>query len=86
MFLQPRLDAVDSLRMETATTGTIADSSDQELVDLYAVHAGATRTTEMTESQIYEASVAAYALEFRGYFEQAGFWLHDSRPALRATA
>lgn len=60
-------------------------SSDQELVDLYATHApGGLDAT--TDTQIHQASTAAYALERRGYVEQAGTWKHHSLPALRATA
>lgn len=60
-------------------------SSDQELVDLYATHEPGTAAIPITDNQIHQASAAAYALERRGYVEQAGIWLHDSQPALRAT-
>ncbi len=61
-------------------------SSDQELVDQYAAHAPGAAVTEATDNQIHHASTAAYALERRGYIEQAGTWLHANRPALQATA
>jgi hypothetical protein len=60
-------------------------SSDQELVDLYAAHAPGVSGT-VTDNQIHHASTAAYALERRGYVEQAGAWKHNSLPALQATA
>ncbi len=60
-------------------------SSDQELVDLYTAHAPEAAVNAITDCQIHNASTAAYALERRGYIEQAGVWLHSSRPALQAT-
>lgn len=75
----------DSLGMETKTDSGLTGTTDQELVDLYATHAPSAAITEMTDNQIHHASVAAYALECRGYIEQAGIWLHDIRPALQAT-
>lgn len=60
-------------------------SSDQELVDLYATHAPGGPDT-MTDKQIHHASTAAYALERRGYVEQAGTWKHQALPALQAWA
>jgi hypothetical protein len=59
--------------------------SDQELVDLYATHAPDGPDT-MSDKQIHHASTAAYALERRGFVEQAGAWKHHSLPALQATA
>jgi len=61
------------------------ESSDQELVDLYATHAPDGPDT-MTDKQIHHASTAAYALERRGYVEQTGTLKHHSLPALQATA
>ncbi len=61
-------------------------SSDQDLVDLYATHSPGRPGGGMTDSQIHHASTAAYALERRGYVEQAGIWRHSSLPALQATA
>jgi hypothetical protein len=72
--------------MQATTPSTNTESSDQELVDLYAAHAGRDSVTDMTDDQIQEASHAAYSLELRGHIEQAGIWLHTNRPALRATA
>ena len=86
MLLQQEMEAVDSLPMEAIPTSSGAELSNQQLVDLYTIHAGRTPATQMTIGQIHEASQAAYILEFRGYFEQAGIWLHDDRPALQATA
>ena len=86
MLLQREMEAVDSLTMEPTPISSAAGLSNQQLVDLYAIHAGRTPVTQMTIGQIHEASQAAYVLELRGYFEQAGIWLHDERPALHATA
>jgi hypothetical protein len=86
MLLYQDPNTVDSLPMETTLSRSAAELSDQELVDLYAIHAGRTPVIQMTVGQIHEASQAAYALELRGYFEQAGIWLHDDGPALFSTA
>ncbi len=86
MFLQLGRDGVDSLRMEPTPMIKPAEPSDQELVDLYAIHAGGSQVTQMSVNQIHEAAEAAYVLELRGYIEQAGVWLHNNRPALHATA
>jgi hypothetical protein len=86
MILQIRHVGVDSQRMIPTPISTMNETTDQDLVNLYANHAGVVPAIRMTESQIYRASHAAYVLELRGYFEQAGFWVHDSRPALQATA
>ena len=61
-------------------------SSDQDLVDLYSAHAPGGSGDSLTTNQIHHASRAAYALERRGYVEQAGTWNHPTLPALRAQA
>jgi hypothetical protein len=81
-----RLAGVDWFLMKQIPDSDVTESSDQQLVDLYTVHAGDAAATEMTDIQIHGASQAAYDLELRGYIEQAGIWLHDDRPALQATA
>ncbi|MEN8042110.1 MAG: hypothetical protein ABFR95_11465 [Actinomycetota bacterium] len=60
--------------------------SDQELVDLYTDHSPGAVRRDATHAAIHRASAAAYALERRGYVEQAGTWIHTTHPALRATA
>jgi hypothetical protein len=85
MSLQLGRMPVDSVRMELTGITNTSRSSDQALVDLYASRAPGNLAIEMTENQIHEASEAAYALELRGYTEQAGIWFHDSRPTLHAT-
>ncbi|GMQ92930.1 MAG: hypothetical protein BMS9Abin12_0407 [Acidimicrobiia bacterium] len=86
MPLQMGSHGADALRMETKTDEGLTGATDQELVDLYTTHAPRAIVIEMTDNQIHHASAAAYALEYRGYIEQAGIWLHDTRPALQATA
>jgi hypothetical protein len=86
MSLQLGRMPVDSVRMELTGVTNTSGSSDQALVDLYAIHAPGNAAIEMTENQNHEASEAAHALELRGDIEQAGVSFHDSRPTLRATA
>lgn len=86
MSLQTGLVGADSLRMKPTPINTMQGSSDQDLVDLYTVHASGDAATNMTDIQVEQASKAAYALESRGYVEQAGIWFHGNRPALQATA
>lgn len=68
--------------MDAQTEAQIDDSSDQELVDLYAAHALEITASAMTDVQVLHASAAAEALESRGYVERAGTWLHATRPEL----
>lgn len=72
--------------MEATGISESSRSTDQSLVDLYAIHATGSSAIAMTEDQVLEASQAAYVLELRGYIEQAGVWLHADLPALKATA
>lgn len=71
--------------METTYNTRIDGSSDQELVDLYASNVPHTSDTSVSDRQIETASGAAHTLETRGYVEQAGTWVHHTRPALHAT-
>lgn len=86
MSLQMGGIRVDCLRMELTSISRLSESTDQSLVDRYAIHATGSPAIAMTENQIHEASQAAYVLELRGYVEQAGIWLHADLPALEATA
>lgn len=72
--------------MDATPLNGLTDSSDQELVDVYATHAPVNPVTKMTAKQIRRASEAAHTLELRGYTEQAGVWRHEDRPSLQATA
>jgi hypothetical protein len=72
--------------MDATPLSDHTESSDQELVDVYATHAPVDLVSETTAKQIRRASEAAHVLELRGYTEQAGIWLHEERPALSATA
>ncbi len=71
--------------METTHNTHIDTSSDQELVDLYATNVPHVADTSVSDRQIEAASTAAHTLETRGYVEQAGTWIHHTRPALHAT-
>jgi len=82
MSLQMEGIPVDSPGMDATPRINSEQPSDQELVDIYALHSDRVNVTRMTVSQVREASEAAYGLELRGYIEQAGIWLHNSRPAL----
>ena len=86
MLLQRIGGGTDSPCMDVTPLSDRSESSDQDLVDVYATHAPVDLVSETTAKQIRRASEAAYALELRGYTEQAGIWLHDDRPALQATA
>jgi hypothetical protein len=72
--------------MDTTPLNGLTESSDQELVDSYAIYAPVDLVSEMTAKQIRRASEAAHTLELRGYTEQAGVWRHEDRPSLQATA
>ena len=86
MLLQRNAGSTDSLTMDATPLHGPNDSSDQELVDVYAIHAPLDLVSEMTAKQIRHASEAAHTLERRGYTEQAGVWRHETRPSLKATA
>ena len=86
MLLQGIGGSTDSPCMDMTQLSRPTESSDQQLVDSYAAHAPVDLVTQMTTTQIRQASDAAHALELRGYTEQAGIWLHEDRPALQATA
>jgi len=61
------------------------DASSQELVDVYVVSAPPNDGSSHDLDLLSEAAEAAFELETRGYFEQAGTWLHADDPPIRPT-
>lgn len=86
MSLQKNATSDDCLHMNATPSNGTSESSDQDLVDSYTTIVPPSPSTDMTTKQLQQASEAAHALELRGYTEQAGTWMHDERPPLRATA